>query len=50
MISRKISSIALADICNIDLQQGVFDRLLNIGVPEFVNAASLGIEIIFLEG
>ncbi len=45
IISRDIRSIALADIRNINLKQGIVGRLLDIGVLEFSSAASSGVEV-----
>ncbi len=47
IISRDIRSIALADIRNINLKQGIVDRLLNVGTLEFSSAASSGVEVVW---
>ena len=45
IIARDIRSIALADIRNINLKQGIVYRLLNVGALEFSSAAGAGIEV-----
>ena len=45
IVSRHISSIALVDIRNINLKQGIAYRLLDIGTLEFSSAGGPGIEV-----
>ena len=45
IIARDIRSIALADIRNINLKQGIVYRLLNVGILEFSSAGGAGIEV-----
>ena len=47
VISRDIRSIALADVRNINLKQGIVARLLNVGTLEFSSAASSGVEVVW---
>jgi uncharacterized membrane protein YdbT with pleckstrin-like domain len=47
IIARRVSSIRVEDLRNINVKQSIFQRLLGIGDVEFSSAASADAEVIF---
>lgn len=45
IIGRHIRSVRLADLRNVNLRQGILERLLGIGTLEFSSAGGSGIEV-----
>ena len=45
IIARDVKSVRLGDLRNVNLRQGIIDRLLGIGTVEFSSAGGSGIEV-----
>ena len=48
LIARKLQSIRIRDLRNINLKQSLMQRLLNVGDVEFSSAGGGGVEVVFL--
>ena len=48
IISRKIQEVGVRDIRNINLKQGIVERLLGLGTVDIASAGTGGIEVSFL--
>jgi membrane protein YdbS with pleckstrin-like domain/DNA-directed RNA polymerase subunit RPC12/RpoP len=47
IISRTVHEVAIRDVKNINVKQGIIDRIFNLGTVEISSAGSSGIEVTF---